>query len=164
MARRVIGGQVPESPGTLVQQTRDFDSPAKQIDDHNANYEELFALIGAAGSTAFVELPLTAATYNDLDNSGTDFTGVSDIDFIPSLSGGVTVTGIAAGTDGQRIFGFNGGTVDLLFSVGTDGAGDTGSIVANRIRGPSGYIFTFGPGESFWLVYKALSINRWSVK
>lgn len=163
MARRVIGGQVPESPGTLVMQTRDFDSPAKQIDDHNANYEELYGLIGASGAVAFIELALTSATYNDLDNFGTDFTGISDIDFVPSTVD-VTVTGIAAGQHGQRIFGFNGGTKNLLFSVGTDGTGDTASVAANRIRGAAGYIATFGPGDSFWLVYKALSVNRWSVK
>lgn len=164
MARRVIGGQVPESPGTLSQQTRDFDSPAKQLDDHNANYEELYALMsaltdvvallgpGAAGVLVTDAAPGSGAITN---YAPAGFGATTNRLDITANDLGTQLNDLPIGTDNQIVRVRNKGLVGDLTLNNAVG----GSTAAKRFSGVGNV--DLPPGDSIEIRYYAGSVNRW---
>lgn len=153
MARRVIGGLVNHATGTPLGPYKDVDSQAKQLDDHNANYVELYNALGLGGSGLVTDsAPGSGALTNYAPTGFGPSTAFLDI---VADDAGTTINDLPIGTPFQRVRVRNKGLVGELDLANAN----AGSTAAKRFSGagPVG----LPPGDCIDIVYYPGSVNRW---
>lgn len=119
----------------------------------NANFAELYTQVGPQ----YLSAVITAASTDDYTPSGGWSNVVGRLDIDPTTVDS-TLTGLVAGSDGQRVWVCN---TDAVFNLKLVVASSS-STAANRFRGPPG-TFTLSPGSRVLLVYYGGSVNRWVI-
>ncbi|MES1993137.1 MAG: hypothetical protein V4457_05925 [Pseudomonadota bacterium] len=155
MARRVIGGLVNHATGTPLGPYKDVDSLAKQLEDHNANYEELYNAIGLGGIGVVTDAVPGAGSITGYSPIG--FTTATTVLVILADDTGTQINDLPIGASGQRVRVINGGAVGDLTLTDEN----AGSTAAKRFSGSSD--MPISAGDCVDILYVAGSINRWTM-
>ncbi len=123
----------------------------------NANFVELYTLVGGSAGTGYLAKTLSAASTNDYDPGGGFPTSIVRLDITTSVNDN-TLTGLLAGTDGQQLTIRNiGATFNLILTISSGS-----STAANQFYG-QGTAKAIPPGSIARVTYYSLPNPRWAI-